>query len=57
MGPSATPQQVSNGSLASCLYHCWSHLEKLGDEHAESVVAIIKPSFQVHCILFWLVHE
>ncbi|KAJ6593688.1 Golgi transport complex subunit 5-domain-containing protein [Mycena capillaripes] len=46
MGPSATPQQVSNGSLASCLYHCWSRLEKLGDEHAESVVSIVKPSIQ-----------
>ncbi|KAJ7188486.1 hypothetical protein C8R46DRAFT_1157508 [Mycena filopes] len=46
MGPSATPQQVSNGSLASCLYHCWSRLEKLGDEHAESVVVVIKPSIQ-----------
>ncbi|KAJ7782875.1 Golgi transport complex subunit 5-domain-containing protein [Mycena metata] len=46
MGPSATPQQVSNGSLASCLYHCWSRLEKLGDEHAENVVVVIKPSIQ-----------
>ncbi|KAJ7874696.1 Golgi transport complex subunit 5-domain-containing protein [Mycena olivaceomarginata] len=46
MGPSATPQQVSNGSIASCLYHCWSRLEKLGDEHAESVVAIIKPNIE-----------
>ncbi|KAJ7039234.1 Golgi transport complex subunit 5-domain-containing protein [Mycena alexandri] len=46
MGPSATPQQVSNGSLASCLYHCWSRLEKLGDEHADNVVVVIKPSIQ-----------
>ncbi|KAJ7128889.1 Golgi transport complex subunit 5-domain-containing protein [Mycena crocata] len=46
MGPSATPQQISNGQLASCLYHCWSRLEKLGDEHAESVVAVIKPSIE-----------
>ncbi|KAF7362065.1 Conserved oligomeric Golgi complex subunit 5 [Mycena venus] len=46
MGPSATPQQVSNGSLASCLYNCWSRLDKLGDEHAESVVAIIKPNIE-----------
>ncbi|KAF7375982.1 ACT domain-containing protein [Mycena sanguinolenta] len=46
MGPSATPQQVSNGLIASCLYHCWSRLEKLGDEHAESVVAIIKPNVE-----------
>ncbi|KAF7321504.1 ACT domain-containing protein [Mycena kentingensis (nom. inval.)] len=41
VGPSATPQHVSNGALASCLYHCWSRLSKLKNEHAESVVAII----------------
>ncbi|KAF8170221.1 Golgi transport complex subunit 5-domain-containing protein [Mycena galopus ATCC 62051] len=46
MGPTATPQQISNGLLASCLYHCWSRLGKLGDEHAESVVAIIKPNIE-----------
>ncbi|KAJ7124926.1 Golgi transport complex subunit 5-domain-containing protein [Mycena epipterygia] len=46
MGPSATPQQVSNGQLASCLYHCWSRLDKLGDEHTENVVLAIKPSIQ-----------
>ncbi|KAJ6497874.1 Golgi transport complex subunit 5-domain-containing protein [Mycena sanguinolenta] len=46
MGPSATPQQVSNGLLTSCLYHCWSRLEKLGDEHAESVIVVIKPNIE-----------
>jgi len=46
MGPSATPQQVVNGSLASCLYHCWSRLARLGDEHAESVVAVVDPSIK-----------
>ncbi|KAJ7251785.1 Golgi transport complex subunit 5-domain-containing protein [Mycena haematopus] len=46
MGPSATPQQVSNGLLTSCLYHCWFRLAKLSDEHAESVVAIIKPNIE-----------
>ncbi|KAJ7675112.1 Golgi transport complex subunit 5-domain-containing protein [Mycena rosella] len=46
MGPSATPQQVSNGQLASCLYNCWSRLERLGDEHAENVVVVIKPNIQ-----------
>ncbi|KAJ7072504.1 Golgi transport complex subunit 5-domain-containing protein [Mycena amicta] len=46
VGPSATPQQTSNASLASCLYHCWSRLAKLGDEHAEHVAAIIDPSIK-----------
>ncbi|KAJ7287365.1 Golgi transport complex subunit 5-domain-containing protein [Mycena rebaudengoi] len=46
MGPSATPQQVSNGQLASCLYNCWSRLDKLDQEHVESVMAVIKPSIQ-----------
>ncbi|KAJ7497111.1 Golgi transport complex subunit 5-domain-containing protein [Mycena latifolia] len=46
MGPSATPQQVSNAQLASCLYHCWTRVEKLGDEHAENVVVVVKPSLQ-----------
>ncbi|KAJ7755714.1 Golgi transport complex subunit 5-domain-containing protein [Mycena maculata] len=46
MGPSATPQQISNAQLASCLYHCWSRLDKLGEEHAESVVVVVKSSIQ-----------
>ncbi|KAJ7078893.1 Golgi transport complex subunit 5-domain-containing protein [Mycena belliarum] len=46
MGPSATPQQVTNAQLASSLYHCWTRLEKLGDEYAENVVIVIRPSIQ-----------
>ncbi|KAJ7502790.1 Golgi transport complex subunit 5-domain-containing protein [Mycena galericulata] len=46
MGPTATPQQVSNAQLASCLYHCWSRLEKAGEEHAESVVVVIAPNIK-----------
>ncbi|KAJ7647511.1 hypothetical protein FB45DRAFT_893628 [Roridomyces roridus] len=46
MGPSATPQQISNAQLASCLYNCWYRLSKLGEEHAETVVAVIKPNIQ-----------
>jgi hypothetical protein len=46
-GPSATPQQVVNGQLASCLYHCWSRLQSLKDEHTEAVYAVLSASLQV----------
>jgi conserved oligomeric Golgi complex subunit 5 len=48
IGPSATAGQMVNGQVATCLYHCWSRLEKLEDEHAEIVYAIVKPSIKVH---------
>ena len=51
IGPSATAGQIINGQVATCLYHCWSQLEKLEDEHLESVYAVVKPSIKV-CILF-----
>ncbi|EKM54451.1 uncharacterized protein PHACADRAFT_210250 [Phanerochaete carnosa HHB-10118-sp] len=44
LGPTATSQQVLNGSLATCLYHCWSRLDKLQEEYPEGVVAILRPS-------------
>ncbi|KAI0365669.1 hypothetical protein BV20DRAFT_1099473, partial [Pilatotrama ljubarskyi] len=44
IGPVATPQQVLNGSLATCVYHCWSHLDKLREEYPESVVSILQPA-------------
>ncbi|CCL99844.1 uncharacterized protein FIBRA_01868 [Fibroporia radiculosa] len=44
LGPSATPAQVLNGQLATCLYHCSSRLEKLQDEYPEGVMSYIKPS-------------
>lgn len=46
-GPSATPQQLTNASLASYLFQCWSRLSKLEDEHTDAVVKIISPSVEV----------
>ncbi|CDO69255.1 hypothetical protein BN946_scf185042.g157 [Trametes cinnabarina] len=43
VGPIASPQQVLNASLATCLYHCWSRLDKLREEYPESVVSILQP--------------
>ncbi|KAF7298173.1 ACT domain-containing protein [Mycena chlorophos] len=43
VGPTATAQHVINTSLASCLYHCWSRLAKLREEHGESVFSVIQP--------------
>ncbi|KAK0476610.1 Golgi transport complex subunit 5-domain-containing protein [Armillaria novae-zelandiae] len=44
VGPSATPQQAINGSLATFLYHTWLLLSQLGEEQKETVYNIIKPS-------------
>ncbi|KAH0827442.1 Golgi transport complex subunit 5-domain-containing protein [Lanmaoa asiatica] len=44
LGPMATPQQLLNGHVATCLYHCWTKLEKLTEEHTESVATAIGPS-------------
>ncbi|KIJ19018.1 hypothetical protein PAXINDRAFT_128297 [Paxillus involutus ATCC 200175] len=44
LGPMATPQQVLNGQVATCLYHCWTKLEKLVEEHTDSVSTAIRPS-------------
>ncbi|CAK5281424.1 unnamed protein product, partial [Mycena citricolor] len=46
VGPSATPQQLSNGLLASCLYQCWARLDKLDQEQSDTTLAIIKPTVQ-----------
>ncbi|RDB25440.1 Conserved oligomeric Golgi complex subunit 5 [Hypsizygus marmoreus] len=46
VGPMATPQQASNAQLATCLYQCWSRLEKLQDDHTETVFGALKPSVQ-----------
>ncbi|THH21356.1 hypothetical protein EW146_g175 [Bondarzewia mesenterica] len=43
LGPMATPSQMSNASLATCLYHCSSRLQKLAEEYSESVYEIIRP--------------
>lgn len=44
IGPTATAGQMINGQVATCFYHCWTRLEKLGDEHPEGVYAVVKPS-------------
>ncbi|THV06795.1 hypothetical protein K435DRAFT_711109 [Dendrothele bispora CBS 962.96] len=45
-GSSASPSQILNGSLASCLYHCHLRLSKLSEEHSEAVIQIIAPSIE-----------
>ncbi|KZT26804.1 hypothetical protein NEOLEDRAFT_1177385 [Neolentinus lepideus HHB14362 ss-1] len=42
-GPTATPQQILNGQVASMLHHCWSRLQKLDEEYQDSVTGILKP--------------
>ncbi|KAH9832285.1 Golgi transport complex subunit 5-domain-containing protein [Rhodofomes roseus] len=44
IGPSATPSQVLNGQLATCLHACWSRLEKLQVEYPEGVLTYIRNS-------------
>lgn len=43
LGPMATPQQILNGQVATCLYYCWTNLEKLAEDHTESVAALVRP--------------
>ncbi|KAK7472882.1 hypothetical protein VKT23_000990 [Stygiomarasmius scandens] len=45
-GPSASPSQILNGSLATCLYHCHLRLSKLSEEHSEAVIQVIAPSIE-----------
>ncbi|KAK0455394.1 Golgi transport complex subunit 5-domain-containing protein [Desarmillaria tabescens] len=44
VGPSATPQQAINGSLATFVYYTWLRLSQLGEEQKEVVFNVIKPS-------------
>ncbi|KAK0213021.1 Golgi transport complex subunit 5-domain-containing protein [Desarmillaria ectypa] len=44
VGPSATPQQGINGTLATFVYYTWLRLSQLGEEQKEVVFNIIKPS-------------
>ncbi|KAJ3572397.1 hypothetical protein NP233_g3110 [Leucocoprinus birnbaumii] len=46
IGPTASPQQINNGQLASFLNHSWARLSKLGDEYSDSVYGILQPSTQ-----------
>ncbi|KAH9961505.1 Golgi transport complex subunit 5-domain-containing protein [Russula dissimulans] len=44
IGPSATPQQVQNLSLATFLFHCGTRMRSLEEEHTGDVYAILRPS-------------
>ncbi|KAG0708347.1 Golgi transport complex subunit 5-domain-containing protein [Suillus ampliporus] len=44
LGPIATPQQILNGQVATCLYYCWTKLEKIAEEHSESAAALVRPN-------------
>jgi hypothetical protein len=47
IGPSATPQQVQNLSLATFLFHCGTRMRSLEEEHTGDVYAILRPSVVV----------
>lgn len=40
-----------NGQLATCVYHCWSRLDKLREEYPENVVSILQPAIHVRWTL------
>ncbi|KAI0301063.1 hypothetical protein B0F90DRAFT_1721396 [Multifurca ochricompacta] len=43
-GPTATPQQVQNLSLATFLYQCSTRMRALEEEHSSDLYAILRPS-------------
>ncbi|KAJ3928090.1 MAG: Golgi transport complex subunit 5-domain-containing protein [Lentinula lateritia] len=43
-GPSPTPAQIINSSVATCLYHCHSRLVKLSEEYSDALFQIISPN-------------
>ncbi|KIK67031.1 hypothetical protein GYMLUDRAFT_156005 [Collybiopsis luxurians FD-317 M1] len=51
-GPSATPAQTLNASVATCLYHCHSRLVVLQAEYSEAIFQMIRPSIDQICLLF-----
>lgn len=46
MGPTATPQQITNAEVTNCLFIVSSELQKLSAEHNEAVFGILKPALQ-----------
>ena len=47
LGPGPTPQEVINGQLGTCLYHCCARLSKLSEEYPSSVMKVLTPSITV----------
>ncbi|PFH52012.1 hypothetical protein AMATHDRAFT_2501 [Amanita thiersii Skay4041] len=45
-GTAASSQLISNAQLTTCLYQCWSMLERLKTEQSDAVLKIIQPSLQ-----------
>lgn len=43
LGPLATPQQVLNGQVASCLYYSYTKLSTLMEDHPATVSVLIQP--------------
>ncbi|KAJ4494041.1 Golgi transport complex subunit 5-domain-containing protein [Lentinula edodes] len=43
-GPSPTPAQIINSSVATCLYHCHSRLVKLSEEYSDALFQVISPN-------------
>lgn len=44
LGPLATPQQILNGQVASCLYYSYTKLSTFMEDHPETISALIQPS-------------
>ncbi|KAG6820510.1 hypothetical protein H0H93_015983 [Arthromyces matolae] len=44
--PTATPQQVLNTQLITCLYQCWLKLDTLKTDHTEAVFSLLRPAIE-----------
>ncbi|KAJ3847965.1 Golgi transport complex subunit 5-domain-containing protein [Lentinula lateritia] len=45
-GPSPTPAQIINSSVATCLYHCHSRLVKLSEEYSDALFQKIHATYE-----------
>ncbi|KAI6046013.1 hypothetical protein EDC04DRAFT_2864916 [Pisolithus marmoratus] len=51
LGPLATPQQILNGQVASCLHYSYTKLRILMEDHPGTISALIQPSINFQKIL------
>jgi hypothetical protein len=56
IGPSATPQQMSNAQIASFLWHCRNRVGRLKDDYTEATFAILAPELEVRFLPPYLAH-
>jgi hypothetical protein len=54
LGPTATSQQISNGQIASFLWHTRDRIARLKTDHSESAFAILAPALEVGFLLLLL---